>query len=141
MNSSQKRILVIDDDKTIREICEAALTQAGYVVGKAANVGEAMNQLNHTRPDMILMDICMPGVDGIRATRMFKADLRLRTIPIVIVTGEQKPDLLKQGEQYGAEKIILKPFRLDELIAVVQSILDPQSTEAHVPEPSNDDPS
>lgn len=126
-----KRILIVDDSDTARMLLETILRQAGYTNLVMARVAkEAFQALDlggstQSDPDFdcILMDITMPGVDGIEATRRIKDDPLLKDIPVIMVTASEDEANLEKAFEVGATDYINKPVRQIELIARVGSVL------------------
>lgn len=116
-----KRILVVDDEENIRLLYEEELAEEGYEVSVAASAEEALAQIEAHRPDLITLDIRMPGVDGIEFLRLLRE--RDRDLPVIIVTayGEYKQDF----SVWASDAYVVKSADLDELKAVVRKILLP----------------
>lgn len=116
-----KRILVVDDEENIRFLYEEELAEEGYEVSVAASAEEALAQIEAHRPDLITLDIRMPGVDGIEFLRLLRE--RDRDLPVIIVTayGEYKQDF----SVWASDAYVVKSADLDELKAVVRKVLLP----------------
>jgi PAS domain S-box-containing protein len=123
LNKDSGTILVVEDDVEAKEVLCATLEVEGYVVHTAANGFEAINAARALKPDVILMDIIMPGMDGIEATRIIKSDQVTRHIPILIVTVVDKRKDIVNGLTAGATDYITKPFFMPELTARVKAAL------------------
>lgn len=110
----QKRVLVVDDDASIRELLATALEDDGYEVVPARNGEDALNVCARWRPDVIVLDLMMPIMDG----WTFAKRLRERDhIPIVVLSASN--DLERHGKTVGATDVIGKPFDLDQLLPKV----------------------
>ncbi|RYD97500.1 MAG: response regulator transcription factor [Sphingomonadales bacterium] len=119
-NSSQQRLLVVDDDKGLRETLADFFEIEGYAVAQAANVREARAHLTATEPDLMLLDINMPGGDGLT----FAVEVRSRSaIPIIILSGKGAMVDRVVGLEVGADDYLAKPFELRELLARVRAVL------------------
>lgn len=117
---SQGDILVVDDDVGLRETVADFLALEGYAIREAANVTEARAQIAAGQPDLILLDINMPGGDGLTLA----GDLRRATaIPIIILSGKGSMVDRVVGLEVGADDYIAKPFELRELLARVRAVL------------------
>ncbi|BBO89371.1 response regulator [Desulfosarcina ovata] len=117
------RILVVDDDHLNIKLLAAQLVSKGYLVS-TANDGEAALTIVATdRPDLILLDIMMPGIDGYEVTERLKADAETRDIPIILVTALTGDDEKRRGLEAGADEFINKPLNYPELEARVSSLL------------------
>jgi CheY-like chemotaxis protein len=118
----KKRILIADDETGIRTVLGKMLS-ADYVVLEAANGEEAVEIAKGQKPDLILMDLIMPKMDGYTACSAIKADEATRGIPVVVVTAVGH-DLNKRfATEMGAAGYVTKPFNIHELIAVIEPLL------------------
>ena len=117
------KILVIDDDKDTMRILEAKLTDAGYQVMQAGDGREGLEKARQVRPDLILLDVMMPEMDGLTLLQHLKFDSLTDRIPVVIMTakGEKMQDLFKME---GASAYLTKPFVFPELIAELKKCLE-----------------
>ncbi len=116
-------VLVVDDDAEIREALHAALQFEGYKVHTATNGAEAIDTARTLKPDLILMDIQMPVMDGINATKKLKSDPITKHIPILMVTVVDKKENIIAGLEAGAIDYVTKPFFVPEMTARVKAIL------------------
>ncbi len=119
----KKRILIVDDDPTSLKILESMLPTDRYHVVKANNGEEALESVFDKPPDLILLDIMMPGIDGYEVTRNIKSDRRTKDIPIIIITSLDKSKSKVKGMEEGAEELLSKPVHATELLARVSSML------------------
>jgi DNA-binding response OmpR family regulator len=119
--SMAKSILVVDDDPLMRRSLAASLGQAGYGVVTAPNAEEAMSQVQRQRPDLVLLDIGLPGMDGMEAL----ASLRQHAprLPVIFVTGRRRELDEIVGLELGADDYITKPFDMDVLLAHIKAVL------------------
>jgi two-component system response regulator MprA len=115
------RVLVVDDERPVREALERALRLEGYDVDLAADGGEALAQLAHASPDVIVLDVLMPEVDGLEVCR------RLRSAgdrtPILLLTARDAVSDRVEGLDAGADDYLVKPFALEELHARLRALL------------------
>ncbi|WP_435103053.1 response regulator [Arhodomonas sp. AD133] len=117
------RILVVDDSPTETHVLKSMLEQHGYEVSIAEDGDEGMDKARRERPDVILMDIVMPGVNGFQATRKLTRDPETSSIPIVIIsTKDQDTDRIWAKRQ-GALDYITKPVTEDELLGKIDAAL------------------
>src|SRR5579863_10076172 len=104
------RILVADDERANRKILERRLTASGYVVLQAVDGVEAIAAARQHLPDLILLDVTMPNLDGIEVCRRLKGDATLPFMPIILVTGRSDPRDIIAGLDAGADEYLTKPF-------------------------------
>jgi len=134
----KKRILIADDETGIRTVLGRMLSN-DYAILEAANGEEAVKIARAQRPDLILMDLIMPKMDGYAACSQIKADEATRTIPVVILTAIGHELNKKFATEMGAEAYITKPFNIHELVGVITPLLAsaPQSHDVAMPAPEN----
>ena len=109
------RVLVVEDEEPIRRFIRRALEPA-YEVHEAAQGQEALNQARWARPDVILLDIRLPGFDGMTVLAKLKAHDETKMIPVVMVTGRGDTDALMACQRAGAVDHIIKPFNVEDLV-------------------------
>lgn len=115
------RILVVDDTPSARELIEAALEPEGYEILLATNGFEALAALEQTRPDLVLLDVMMPGMDGLEVCRRIRADPRWRTLPVILITALQAQEHRLEGLEAGADEFVTKPVDISELLIRVRN--------------------
>ena len=118
-----KRILVVEDQPDNRKIIRDVFARTGYEIIETENGEEALAAIAKTRPDLILMDIQLPIMDGYTATRRIKADPALRSIPIIAVTSYALSGEEKKAREAGCDDYIPKPYSPRELLAKVRQYL------------------
>ncbi|MGE5672265.1 MAG: response regulator transcription factor [Mycobacterium leprae] len=120
MTTASKRILVVDDDQKILKALDQALRKEGYEVCRAADGEEALEIAHQTEPDLIVLDIMLPRLDGFEVCAKLRA---LSNVPILILSarGEEMDKVV--GFNVGADDYLTKPFRLSELVLRVRAIL------------------
>jgi two-component system response regulator MprA len=115
------RILVVDDEPAVRASLARVLDQAGYQVSLAADGREALHQVALDPPDAVVLDVVMPGLDGIEVTRSLRS-ARDRT-PVLLLTARAEVSDRVRGLDAGADDYLTKPFALDELLARLRALL------------------
>jgi diguanylate cyclase (GGDEF)-like protein len=118
-----RRILVVDDVATNVRLLSGYLSREGYRVSVASDGEEALRSIEQLQPDLVLLDIMMPGIDGFETCRRIRADESTRHIPVILVTALNELDHKVRGQEAGADDFIAKPFDRDELIVRVRSML------------------
>lgn len=122
MGSSIK-ILIADDDGVMLATLATMLGEAGYSVITADNGLEAVDLAKKELPSLILLDIHMPELDGLRACKVLKDDVMTKSIPVVMLTVDGRINEIRRAIDYGARTYITKPSSKDEILKVVKSIL------------------
>lgn len=117
------RILIVEDQEDNRQILRDLLGSVGFEIIEAVNGNEALDVAAANRPDLILMDIQMPLMDGYEATRRIKADPALRAIPIIVVTSYALSGDEEKARAAGCDGYITKPYSPRALLAKVQEYL------------------
>jgi CheY-like chemotaxis protein len=117
-------ILVVDDYQDAREMYAEYLQFSGFRVAEARNGNEAVAQAMSLKPDLILMDLSLPGMDGWEATRLLKADETTRHIPIVALTGHALAGASEGARRAGCDSFVTKPCLPDDLVVEVRRMLN-----------------
>ncbi len=118
-----QRILVVDDDKQITRLVASYLEKAGFAVLTAYDGENALRVIRHERPDLVVLDLMLPGRDGWEITRTLRADERLCEIPILMLTARVEDTDKILGLELGADDYLTKPFNPREVVARVRTIL------------------
>ena len=116
-------VLVVEDYQDAREMYAAYLQFSGYDVAEATDGAEAIAQTIELMPDIILMDLALPKMDGWEATRRLKSDVRTRHIPIVALTGHALAGHAEGARQAGCDSFVTKPCLPDALVAEIERML------------------
>ena len=120
-NSNSAIILVVDDDRAIRESLDRALALEGYRVVSAADGAQALDLIVEHKPDVVVLDLMMPNVDGLTVCRRLRA--RQDRTPILMLTARTETSERVSGLDAGADDYLPKPFDLDELLARIRALL------------------
>jgi CheY-like chemotaxis protein len=119
-----KKILIVDDRSEIRELVEVTLNIGDYTIFQADNGEKAIEIAKQEKPDLIIMDVMMPGkFDGVEATRIIKSDPELKKGKLIMLTSMGKNDDLDRGFGAGADDYFIKPFSPLDLIKKVEEVL------------------
>jgi DNA-binding response OmpR family regulator len=133
---AKKNILVVDDNATIASIVREALKNEGYSVTCAHSGEEALDHLDGQTVDLIILDVLMPQMDGFEVLRRVKASPKTISIPVIMLTVNDKHDDVLEAYKLGAECYITKPFRPRELIHNVQLVLGRDKDAVRKPAPT-----
>ncbi|NLE82902.1 MAG: response regulator transcription factor [Chloroflexi bacterium] len=120
MDSNKKRILVVDDEKGLAKIIRLNLEQDGFDVVEAYNGAQAMEKLRTTLPDLILLDVMMPDMDGFTVLKMVR---EIGSIPVIMLTAKGEEDDKIKGLELGADDYVTKPFSPRELTSRIRAVL------------------
>lgn len=118
-----KTIMTVDDSASVRQMVTFTLKGAGYSVVEAIDGKDALSKLNSTQVNMLITDLNMPNLDGIGLIRAVRANPSYKFIPIVMLTTESQDSKKQEGKSAGATGWIVKPFKPDQLLAVVKKVL------------------
>jgi two-component system phosphate regulon response regulator PhoB/two-component system alkaline phosphatase synthesis response regulator PhoP len=118
-----KLIAVVDDEEDIRELVSINLKKAGYKIKEFEDADSLLRSLPKSLPDLIVMDLMMPGTDGIEATKILKRDNRYSKIPVIMLTAKAEETDKIVGLEIGADDYMTKPFSPKELAARVKAVL------------------
>ena len=124
MNESATRVLVVDDEAPIRLLCRVNLEAEGMKVLEAADGVEGVETAKAERPDVILLDVMMPGMDGWQVAESLIADDATRHIPLIFLTARAELRDRAKGLELGGVDYITKPFNPVELASIVDKLLD-----------------
>jgi DNA-binding response OmpR family regulator len=116
-------ILIAEDERDIRELLDFTLRYNGYEVIAASNGEEALELIQREMPDLILLDVRMPRIDGYEVCKALKAEPTTSSIPVVFLSAKGQEAEVEAGMQLGAEAYILKPFSPNELASRVGDLL------------------
>ena len=124
MTTKNQRVLLVDDYSDAREMYTEYLEFMGYEVLQAQNGVEALERAIDSSPDIILMDLSLPIVDGWEATRRLKADKRTQSIPVVALTGHALAGISEGAREAGCDAFVTKPCLPEDLVKEIRRILD-----------------
>ena len=119
-----KKILVVDDEKHIVRLVQVNLERAGYEVVTAYDGEEALQKVKQERPDLIVLDVMMPKMDGFEVMKHLKADPTTRDIPVIMLTAKAQDADVFKGWQSGVDCYLTKPFNPLELLTFIRRIFE-----------------
>ncbi|MEM8996334.1 MAG: response regulator, partial [Acidobacteriota bacterium] len=120
---SRRKIVVIEDEPDILEVIEYNLIREGFGVVSATNGDDGLKAIVREAPDLVLLDLLLPGIDGIELCRKLKMDPVTQRVPIIMVSAKGEESDIVLGLGVGADDYVTKPFRPKELIARVKAVL------------------
>ena len=118
-----KKIMVVDDEPYIARVIKFKLEQEGYTVISANDGITGLSKIKEEKPDLVLLDVMMPGMSGYEVCQKIKGDAELAGIPVVILTAKGQERDREQGFSMGASDYITKPFSPNRLLELVKSII------------------
>ena len=121
------RILVVEDDRAVRASLDRALRLEGYDVKTASNGEEGLREVDAHKPDLVILDIMMPGMDGVEACRRIRTNPQTAHIPVLMFSALSGDDDVERARLAGANHLITKPFNLVGLGSVVKSFFSSDS--------------
>jgi DNA-binding response OmpR family regulator len=121
---NRKKILIVDDEIDLVETVRFPLEMEGYNVLVSHNGEDGLNQARKETPDLILLDLMLPKLDGYKVCRLLKFDERYKHIPILMLTAKTQEKDKTLGMETGANEYITKPFEMDELLEKVKTYLN-----------------
>ena len=130
-----RKVLAVDDDKHIIRLVETNLRKEGYEVLIAGNGREALDLAVAHQPDLVVMDVTMPEMDGLEALKQLKENPATAAIPVIMLTAKAEDADIFQGWQHGADVYLLKPFKPKQLIAAIHEVMQSSDETKTVPLP------
>jgi len=118
-----KKILIVDDETDIVEILQFVLEAEGYKCITAYDGEEGLKLAKNSMPDLIILDVMMPKINGYKICRLLKFDNKYKNIPILMITARSQDEDKVIGEETGADEYITKPFKVDEVVEKVKNYL------------------
>ena len=131
--SSPPRVLVVDDDPAIRLICSTWLSLDGYEVIEAADGQDALQLALTVAPDVVLLDLSLPVLDGFAVAAALQADERTREVPLVVLTAEVDPAISERVGEMGAAAHFTKPFDPSSVAEFVRGVIEELSARRQTP--------
>jgi DNA-binding response OmpR family regulator len=117
------RVLVVDDEAVIRQLIAINLELEGFEVHEAVDGLDALAKAQELDPDVVTLDVMMPGLDGITTARRLRADPMTSRVRIVLISARTRPADLERGSDAGADEYVTKPFDPDDLVAAVRRLV------------------
>lgn len=118
-----KRILAVDDEADVVMIIRTALQTEGYEVATATNGPDALEEAKKNPPDLVILDVTMPGMDGFEVLRRLKAEEATAQVPVIMLTGVSERGMIKEALSSGVDYYVVKPFDFEDLMRKVEQAL------------------
>lgn len=122
--SGEYTVLIVDDSKTVVHALKTVLEQAGYTTLTAVNGEQAIEVTRQNKPDVVLMDVIMPGMTGFQATRILHKDPETTHIPVVIISASEQPTEKAWCKRLGAKGFLPKPIQRGQLFPCIEGLID-----------------
>jgi twitching motility two-component system response regulator PilG len=122
MNMPSKKILIVEDEESLLKLESILLSSKGYSVVGVMDGKAALEEVKINRPDLVVLDIMLPEMDGFEVCRRIKENPATSSIPIVMLTAKKSSNDVERGKQSGAEAYITKPFKSAKVIEVIESL-------------------
>lgn len=123
MTEKKPRILIAEDFEENRIALKLILKHTGFDVIEAENGQQAVEAVRREKPDLVLMDISLPVIDGLQATREIRGDEKFERLPIIIVSAHDNEEVRRQAAEAGASEYITKPIEIEELKRLIEDCL------------------
>ena len=123
----KKKILLIEDDPDTLVYISKILKREGYEVEEAENGEEGLKKFREIKPDLVVLDIMLPGIDGWEVLKRIKSGLRSRKTPVVMLTAKDTDMDKLKGYEFGADFYITKPFNMEKLLLIIRNIISEHS--------------
>ncbi len=119
-----RRVLVVDDEEDIRTVLRLVLTRAGYDVAEAEDGETALERIAEAAPDVVVLDVMMPGLGGYAVCQILREEPRTALLPVIMLSARTDTRSRQEGFNAGATRYLTKPLRVDELLRHLDEVLD-----------------
>jgi DNA-binding response OmpR family regulator len=123
MKNAQKKILIMEDEPDALMMLSMALKSAGYVVFGAPDGEEGLKIFREEKPDMVILDVVMPRMDGWEVLQRIKAGLKSKRVPVIMLTGKSEDEDKVKGYDYGADFYVTKPYNIQKLLPIIRDFI------------------
>lgn len=123
---SNNKILVVEDEESLLKLESILLTSKGYLVTGVMDGRAALEEIKTNRPDLVILDIMLPEIDGFEVCRRIKENNETKSIPVVMLTAKKSNQDVERGRQVGADAYITKPFRSARVMEVIEGLIGKQ---------------
>ena len=123
-NQKQYKILIVEDDKFLLDLVSKSLEQGGFIINTATSGESAFRKLAEFRPDIILLDIVLPGIDGFEFLSRIKKDKDFSSVPVIMLSNSEKEEEIERAKNLGADDFMVKVnFTTEEIVSRVKDVL------------------
>ncbi|GAB4294806.1 MAG: response regulator [Desulfuromonadia bacterium] len=129
MNSRKRTILIVEDEESLLKLESILLTSKGFEVKGVIDGAAALKSISEELPDLVVLDIMLPGIDGFEVCRRIKNDPRTAHIPVVMLTAKKSAQDQKRGEEVGADAYITKPFKSAHVVETIMRLMESRNPE------------
>jgi len=130
MGSEKRTILIVEDEESLLKLESILLTSKGFEVKGVIDGAAALKSISEELPDLVVLDIMLPGIDGFEVCRRIKSDPRTAQIPVVMLTAKKSVQDQKRGEEVGADAYITKPFKSAQVVETIMKLIESRTAEA-----------
>ncbi len=123
------RILAVDDEQHIRRLIQVSLERQGFEVLTAVDGKDALDKVANDKPDLVVLDVMMPQIDGFEVLKSLRKNKETRELPVIMLTAKTQDSDVFTGWQHGADLYLTKPFNPTELVAFVKRIFNSKDTD------------
>ena len=120
---SKKEILIVEDQEELRQLECLLLGSRGYLVEGVADGIAALDYLQNRKPDLVLLDIMLPGIDGFEVCRQIRNREETKNIPVIMITARNSREDMAKGEEVGANMYMTKPFKSEKIVENIRTLL------------------
>jgi DNA-binding response OmpR family regulator len=122
-----RRVLVVDDDPSVRKLLNQTLELEGYEVSTAADGEEALEELPAAQPDVVVLDVMMPKLNGLDVLDRIRRNPETSTLPVILLTAKSSKEDVWEGWQRGVDYYMTKPFDIEELLRFIEYVLEDET--------------
>ncbi|ABQ27304.1 response regulator transcription factor [Geotalea uraniireducens] len=123
---NNNKILVVEDEESLLKLESILLTSKGYLVTGVMDGRAALEEIKTNRPDLVILDIMLPEIDGFEVCKRIKENNETKSIPVVMLTAKKSNQDVERGRQVGADAYITKPFRSARVMEVIEGLIGKQ---------------
>lgn len=123
MEAKLKKILIIEDDPDELVSLSQILKRSGYITIGAPTGEEGLKKFKEKKPDLVILDVMLPGIDGWEVLRRIKSGIKSRKVPVIMLTGKSEDEDKIRGYEFGADFYVAKPYNVNTLLPIIREII------------------